>query len=101
MRFAQLRASIESQKEAIQLAEQRLELAKSILKAEQEDYLYGRTSLNYLIQALNTRQANRLLITKARLDLARLRLEALELLDQLVTATHIDRLREKTVIEDK
>jgi outer membrane protein TolC len=101
MRFTQLRSSIVFQKEAIELAEKRLELAQSILKAEQEDYLYGRTSLNYLIQALNTLQSNRLLITEARLDLARLRLETLELYDQLITETEIDNLRKKTVIKDK
>jgi outer membrane protein TolC len=96
MRFAQLRSAIASQKRAVSLAEQRLELAKSILAAEEEDYLYGRTSLNYLIQALNTLQSNRLLIVNSRLELARMRLDALDLLDRLVTETSVDALRKKT-----
>lgn len=93
MLFAQLSSSIESQKKAVSLAEQRLELAQSIHDAEAEDYIYGRTRLNDLIQALNTLQANRLLTVNSRIDLARMRLEALELLDQLVTETNIDSLR--------
>ena len=37
-------------------------------------------------------QSNRLLIVNARIDLARMRLEAMELLDQLVTETDIGSL---------
>ena len=93
MRYVQLSRSIESQKKAVTLSDRRLKLAESILNAEQQDYLYGRTNLNDLIQALNTLQANRLLSVNARIELAQLRLEALELLDLLVTETDIDSLR--------
>jgi len=93
VRLAQLQSSVESQRKAVELAEQRAALAESIYAAESEDYLYGRNSLNDLIQALNTLQNNRLLTINAKIDLATSQLDALELIDELIIETEIDSLR--------
>ena len=55
------------------------------LSAEERDYQNGRSSLNDLIQSLNTIQSNRLFKTNAKIELAKKRIMILEQLDMLVT----------------
>ncbi len=86
MKLTQIQYSMGSKRKAIVIAEEKRALSESILKAESEDYLYGRVSLNDLIQALNTLQTNRLNSVNTRIELARLWVEALDLSDQLITS---------------
>ncbi len=77
--------TIEAQKVAIGLSEQRLILAQSISDAESRDYIYGRADINDLIQALNTLQETRFSKIRQEIELDILLVEWRRLTDQLVS----------------
>lgn len=85
LQLSKLQSAMRYEKESIEVSQERLELAEIIHQAELKDYQNGRSSLNDLIQALNTIQENRLSKITAKIELARKRLEVMELLDLLIT----------------
>ena len=89
-----LQQNISVQKEMITLKKKQLDLAQSIYKAESKDYLYGRTEINDLIQALNTIQNVKFDLIRQQIQMDILKVEWLRLTDQLVTP----KLKESTSI---
>lgn len=85
MNLAKLKSDIKFEKESIEMSEERLKLSEKVFEAEQKDYQSGRSSLNDLIQALNTIESYRLFMSNAKIELAKKRLMILDALDLLVT----------------
>lgn len=90
--FTQLKnlyLQIEREKKLVEIAEERINLAKSILKDEAENYSFGKVTLNDYIQAFNDLDNNRFNKISHDSEFKKLCVEWLRLVDQLVTKKEI------------
>lgn len=78
---------IEREKKLIEIAEERIDLAKAILKDESENYSFGKVTLNDYIQAFNDLDNNRFNKNTHDSQYRQLLVEWLRLMDQLVHKT--------------
>ena len=85
-RLKNLALQIEREKELIQTAEEKIQLADAILKAESENYSFGRASLNDYIQAVSDLDNTRFEKITHEVLLRQLLLEFRRLTDVLVSA---------------
>ena len=79
-----LHLQIKRESNLIEVAEQKIKLAESILKDESVNYSYGKVSLNDYITAVNHVDENRFSQTEHAVQLNRLTVEWLRLTDKLV-----------------
>ncbi|MGE0268575.1 MAG: TolC family protein [Candidatus Omnitrophota bacterium] len=82
-----LHLQIEREKKLIEIAEERIDLAKAILKDESENYSFGKVTLNDYIQAFNDLDNNRFNKNSHDSQYRQLLVEWLRLNDQLVHKT--------------
>ena len=75
---------IEREQQLMSLAKRKIDLSAAILRDEEENYSFGKVSLNDYIDAVNTADANRFGYTAHRVQLNILHLEWLRLTDRLV-----------------
>jgi outer membrane protein TolC len=80
---------MESEKELMAIADEKISLAESVLKDESENYTFGRVTLNDYIQAVNSLDSNRFNQVSHLVAWRRLFTEWLRLTDQLVNEKQI------------
>jgi len=81
-----LHIRIKREKKLIDIADEKIKLAESILEDESKNYSYGKVSLNDYITAVNTVDQNKFSKLMHSVRLKVLMIEWLRLTDQLVTA---------------
>ncbi|MBD3271454.1 MAG: hypothetical protein GF384_02805 [Elusimicrobia bacterium] len=81
--------NIQTEKQLISIAEEKLMLGEEILEDETENYSYGRVTLNDLIQEINKHDQNRFNKILSELRYKTLVLEWQRLTDQLITRDKI------------
>ncbi len=88
--LANLYLQIEREQKLMAIADERIELAQSILEDERENYSFGKVTLNDYIQAFNTLDTNRFNKNFHDAQYRRLLVEWLRLTDQLVTRSQLE-----------
>jgi len=76
---------IRREEELVRIASEKIELARSIVKDEAENYSFGKITLNDYISAVNVLDNNRFTKVSHDMQLRRLLVEWLRITDQLVT----------------
>lgn len=82
--FNSLIENMTSERNLIDRAKRKIELAKSIVEDEKKDYSLGKTRLNDLIDEINRLDENKFSMILRRIQLKKLTVEYLRLTDQLV-----------------
>lgn len=88
-----LSIGMESEKELLSIAKEKIDLAKSVLKDETENYSFGKITLNDYIDAVNVFDNNRFDKILHNMLYKKLVLEWLRMTDNLVVERDIQRLR--------
>ncbi len=83
-RLRNLNESIEKERELIEISNKKIALAEEIVKDETENYSYGRTTLNDLIDEVNKLEDNKFNKIYHTIELRKLILDWLRLTDRLV-----------------
>ncbi|MBA3052029.1 MAG: TolC family protein [Candidatus Omnitrophota bacterium] len=86
---------IETGRELIAIADEKIKLAKSILKDETENYSYGKVSLNDFIEASNRVDENRFSKILRSVELKSLMTEWFRLTDRLISEKDIKSYKKK------
>ncbi|MFH1727165.1 MAG: TolC family protein [Pseudomonadota bacterium] len=81
----ELYININRQKALISLTQEKIKLAQKILKAEKENYTYGKVTLNDYIDAVNKLDSNRFNLISHEMLLGQLVIEKLRIMDQLIS----------------
>ena len=90
---------IEREKKLIEIAQERIHLAKSILEDESENYSYGKVTLNDYIQAFNDFDNNRFNKISHDLQYRKLLVEWLRLTDKLVNRKDMQAFNHNKLLE--
>lgn len=92
---------IEREIKLIEIAQERIELAKSILNDESENYSFGKVTLNDYIQAFNNLDTNKFNKISHDSQYRKLLVEWLRLSDKLVNKSEINAKTNELEIEEK
>jgi outer membrane protein TolC len=90
-RIKDLAVQLDTEKKLLDIAEEKIALARSILEAEKENYSFGKVSLNDYIDAVNVFDSNRFNEITHDVLYKKYLIEWLRITDQLIKARDIDR----------
>ncbi len=80
---------IERERKLVEIADERIKLAESVFKDEAENYSYGKATINEYINAFSALDANRFNRVFHVVLQKKLMVEAMRLLDRLITKEEI------------